>query len=301
MKSFTNINIITFLLIAIFSLNLVSGVSYVISNSTIKSKSKKFFLIIWQFPKSIFIIAIFSLLINLGSYYINNPLTIEYINNSSAYQTINNNLLKPILNTHTVQKIPFIVNDSLRKTSEDLNLIYNKNIQNYSNSKQTSNQVIQYFNGVPLDEAVISNYEINQKSKLIVGNEKNDRIKAYLIYRWISKNISYDYKKAETIVSAPSDIVSGSIVAFSEKKGVCFDYSCLYISMCRAVDLKVRLITGLGYNRVDWYKHAWNQVYFPEENRWINVDTTFASSGYNYFDNYNFYDDHKNEVIQHEW
>ena len=51
------------------------------------------------------------------------------------------------------------------------------------------------------------------------------------------------------IVSSPSAVTSGSQVAFAERKGVCFDYATLYVSMCRAVGLKVRLVTGMGYRR----------------------------------------------------
>ena len=51
-----------------------------------------------------------------------------------------------------------------------------------------------------------------------------------------------------------------------------------------ATGLKVRLVTGIGYSGLAWGDHAWNQVYFPAEKRWINVDATFGSTGANYFD-----------------
>jgi transglutaminase-like putative cysteine protease len=71
--------------------------------------------------------------------------------------------------------------------------------------------------------------------------------------------------------------------------------------MCRAVGVKVRFITGLGYSGVEWGDHAWNQVYDPAENRWINVDTTFGNSGKNYFDHAGFRADHQDGVIQGQW
>ncbi|HBQ86719.1 MAG TPA: transglutaminase, partial [Syntrophomonas sp.] len=87
---------------------------------------------------------------------------------------------------------------------------------------------------------------------------------------------------------------------FNTRKGICFDYSCLYISMCRAAGLKVRLITGVAYSGTAWGDHAWNQVYSTEEGRWINVDTTFGSNGY-YFDKPDFIADHRYPVVQGEW
>lgn len=93
---------------------------------------------------------------------------------------------------------------------------------------------------------------------------------------------------------------SGSVMAFNTRRGVCFDYACLYVSMCRAVDLKVRLVTGLGYSGSSWGDHAWNQVYIPEEDRWVNVDATFGTI-YNYFDKPDFSVDHRDAEVQGEW
>ena len=94
-------------------------------------------------------------------------------------------------------------------------------------------RIIEYFNGVTLDEAVKSNAQLDKTAKTIVGNETDDKKKAYLIYEWISKNIKYDYAKAEKIVKEPDNTASGSITAYETRKGICFDFSCLYVSMCR--------------------------------------------------------------------
>jgi hypothetical protein len=71
--------------------------------------------------------------------------------------------------------------------------------------------------------------------------------------------------------------------------------------MCRAVNVKVRFITGLGYSGTYWGDHAWNQVYNSAKSTWINTDTTFGSSGGNYFDNPDFNVDHKDSAVQGEW
>ncbi len=70
--------------------------------------------------------------------------------------------------------------------------------------------------------------------------------------------------------------------------------------MCRANNIKVRLVTGDGFNGANWVSHAWNQVYISDLNQWINVDTTFAKGG-NYFNNKMFDLDHKNANIIGEW
>lgn len=253
---------------------------------------------VWQLPKSVWMVLVFSLMLNFYTNYINNPSTGDYINNSTAYQVINKNILQPILSTDMVKHIPVLINDSFKKAAEDFTPASNDNSVNPNYWKLP---VIKYFNGMTLDEAVKSTSIIDDTAKQIVGTETNDKEKAYLLYKWISKNIQYDKDKAEIIVKNPSHVNSGSIVTYDESKGVCFDYSCLYVSMCRAVGLKVRFLTGLGYSGVEWGDHAWNQVYYPEEKRWINVDTTFGSSGRDYFDNSDFSTNHKYEVVQSEW
>jgi hypothetical protein len=62
----------------------------------------------------------------------------------------------------------------------------------------------------------------------------------------------------------------------------------------------VRIITGEGFNGVSWVSHAWNQVYIPERDEWINVDPTFYKGG-NYFDSIRFEVDHESDEIAGEW
>lgn len=70
--------------------------------------------------------------------------------------------------------------------------------------------------------------------------------------------------------------------------------------MARANNMKVRLITGEGFNGINWVSHAWNQVYIPEGNQWINVDTTFYKGG-DYFNSKRFQLDHRDSQIAGEW
>lgn len=266
--------------------------------STMNSKVKRMLSAIWGIPKSVCMILVFSLMLNFYVSFINNPTTATYINESNAYQMIKKTVLQPMLNTELAKKLPVLINDSFNKAANDFTPPNNGNGEDTNYWKVP---IIKYFNGVTLDEAVKSTDEIDQTAKQIVGDETNDREKAYLIYKWICKNIKYDDAKAEIIIKNPTHVSSGSVVTYAERKGICFDYSCLYVSMCRSVGIKVRFVTGLGYNGYAWGDHAWNQIYDSANNEWLNVDSTFGSSGYNYFDNDNFYDNHKYEVIQYEW
>jgi hypothetical protein len=238
-----------------------------------------------QLPRSIIYVIAFSLLMNFCTNYNSGLVINEKINQSVTYQFVNKNVLNPLLSSSIVKKIPVLLNDSFKDASTSLQ----------------NTHLIQYFNGMTLDNAVKSDSEIDSAAKEIVGKETNSKEKAYLIYRWVCKNISYDNNKAAIVATDPSRVSSGAIVAFNTRAGICFDYACLYVAMCRAVNVKVRFITGMGYSGVEWGDHAWNQVYYPAENRWISVDTTFGNSGKNYFDLADFSKDHQNAVIQGEW
>ncbi|MDD4168867.1 MAG: transglutaminase-like domain-containing protein [Desulfotomaculaceae bacterium] len=239
---------------------------------------------LWQLPRAVCQVLVFSLLLYFFTGVNNNVFLDQHINNSAAYQLINKNVLHPLLNTGIAKQIPVLLSDSFKKIAE------------------RKIRVIEYFNGTTLDEAVKSSPEIDAAARKIVGTENNNKKKAYLLYEWIGKNIKYDHNKAKALTANQySGVASGAIVAYNSKKGVCFDYSCLYVSMCRAVGLNVRFVTGLGFSGAAWGDHAWNQVYYPEEKRWINVDTTFAGSGYNYFDNPDFSADHMYDDVQGEW
>lgn len=165
--------------------------------------------------------------------------------------------------------------------------------------EDASLKTIVYYNGVTLDEGVKSNKAIDDKAKEITKNLNTDKEKAKAIYKWVGSNINYDFEKAEKIMDTNIKN-SGAIEAFDERKGICFDYACLYVAMCRAVGLDVRLIIGEAYNGQEYISHSWNQVYLKNEKRWINVDPTFYSAG-NYFDNKDFYKDHKEKNIAGQW
>ncbi len=262
------------------------------------SGAKRFLSGLWQLPKSVCMVLVLSLLLNFYANFINNPSAGDYINASKPYQAIHKMVLQPVLTADLVKKAPVLVGDAFRKAAEDYTPA---NSDSSGEPNYWKLPAIKYFNGMTIDEAVKSNSEIKDTAKQIVGKEKDAREKAYLLYKWVSKNIRYDYAKAEIVLENPSRVNSGSIITFEERTGVCFDYSCLYVTMCREVGIKVRLVSGLGYNGSEWGEHVWNQIYDPAKESWVNVDPTFANSGYDYFDNADFSSNHKYDVVQAEW
>jgi len=244
---------------------------------------------LWQLPKSVWLVLVFTLLFNFYSVVSRNPSLNDYINKSSAYRLVDDNAIKPIIASNAVQQIPVFIDNTVEKAVECL-------------SPEGRKLLIKvYINGVTVEDAIASNPDIDNIAIDLVGVENDDFKMARILYDWIVDNISYDHEKAETIETDAFETNSGAVPAFSEKTGVCFDKACLYVAMCRAVGVKVRLITGHAFNGQDWLDHSWNQIYYDKEERWVNVDTTFGSKDNSYFDRLNFYKDHSDDEIHGEW
>lgn len=176
-------------------------------------------------------------------------------------------------------------------------VISNKEYEKYA---QADTNVIIYYNGVTLEDGIKSTDKIDKKAVDLVRNLKTDREIAKRLYAWIGSNVEYDFDKANKALSNDNISNSGAIEAFDTKRGICFDYACLYVAMAREAGLKVRIITGQGFDGANYGPHAWNEVYLEDEGIWINVDPTFYFAG-DYFDNKDFDKDHIKESVVGEW
>ncbi len=252
-------------------------------------------------PKAFVTLILISFIFYFFSYYFTVPGFSRYIDESRILNKVYDTALKPVIDSDIAKKIPVILNDSFNRLEKN----DGNNIKIAENIRETLDnyniKVIQYYNGVTLDDAIQSTPEIDKLAVDITKNGKNEYDKCRKIYDWITKNISYDYSKANKIAKDTRNTKSGTIICYQSRKGICFDYSSLFISMCKANGIKVNLVTGLGYSGMLWGDHAWNQFYLKEQNRWVNVDTTFGVSGVNYFDVANFSLDHKSGKVQGEW
>ncbi|MCY6957814.1 transglutaminase-like domain-containing protein [Clostridium brassicae] len=255
----------------------------------LKGKSgfvKRIIGLLFQLPKGVCYVILLALVLNVLVIIGVNDTYNKKLNESKLYGNICKNIINPITNSKLAKKIPNVINDSFKiviKNSED-------------QPGNESGKTIVYYNGITLSEGIKSNEEIDSFSRELVKNKKTSKEKAKIIYNWIGQNIEYDYDKVDKILDNDFTIKSGAINTFNTKKGICFDYSCLYSAMCKANNIKVRIVTGEGFNGSNWVSHAWNEVYISEENKWINVDTTFYKGG-NYFDSSIFKLDHKDRKI----
>lgn len=244
-----------------------------------------------EIPRAIVRIGAVVLIISMLSvYYPANPVS-THAKESSIYNYIYVNGVVPLLRSGMGQKIPVFIQSSVEEISKGIE--ETGIISQYEKLKAIGYIRFRY--------ETKSNSEINGMAAKIVGSETDDRKRAYLLYEWIGKNIVYDWEKYNNLVNGiNSKDKFGAVPAFTTRKGICEDYSDLYVAMARAVGLKVRIIVGQGYSMGAWGGHAWNEVYIPSEKRWIPLDATWARSG-DYFGSSDFYNDHEFEAVAGEW
>ena len=250
---------------------------------------------IFQIPTAVSILIIVVVALNLGLYLNFSEKYTPYVENSIVYNYVNNTIVYPLAQSDLAKRIPNIINNSFKISTET-----SSETSNNSSDVTKDNKVIIYYNGVTLEDGIKSNEEIDNFALELTKNEENLVDKAENLYGWVGSSIEYDYDKAKKILSNDFDVSSGTINTYYTREGICFDYACLFASMCIANDIKVRLITGEGKSGGQWVSHAWNEVYDPLTDKWINVDPTFYMGG-NYFDSPVFNLDHRKASVAGEW
>jgi len=263
--------------------------------SGLKNKSIAFKRVVgalFQIPKAICYVVVIVFIMNFLSFLKITNTYNKYLEESQLYNYISKEVVIPLANSKLAKKLPNIVNDSFK--------IVVKEATPSDNNLQNNQRIITYYNGVTLEQGIKSNDEIDKFAINLVKDKTGTVQKARLIYEWVGNKIVYDDEKATRVLNNDLQVKSGAIPTFNTKRGICFDYACLFAAMSKANNIKVRIITGQGFNGSNWVNHAWNQVYIEKENRWINVDPTFLIGG-DYFDSKRFDLDHKDDSIAGEW
>jgi len=252
---------------------------------------------LYQVPKSIIIIMIYSIGLSFYTYYNTDGALSSFMNSSYVYRTIYNSTLVHILSSNIAKSVPIIEKSDFGKYNEGKGLDFAIDLRSKANGK--SFDLAEYLDGNSVEEVIRPIAEIRIKAERLTRNVTNDRQKALMIYQWVVNNIQYDANKGVQFSQNPDGIPVGASVAFTKRKGICFDYASLYAAMCESIGLKVRFVTGITYSGRSWGDHAWNEVYIKNENKWISVDTMFGKDG-NYFDKIDFKDDHRDGEVRYE-
>ena len=248
---------------------------------------------LFQVPKGICYLLILTALLSYTEPFLSNGSLSAKLNESKFYSYMSEKVIEPLLESNMAKSFPNIIQDSFKIVDSNDNIV--ESVDGYL-------QGLIYYNGVTLDEGIKSNDEIDAMAIKLTKNYSTDYEKARVLYDWVGSNIEYDDNKAVAVMQnkIPTGVKSGAISTFETGLGVCFDYACLYVAMCRANEIPVRLIVGEGYNGNEWISHSWNEVYIKERDQWIGVDPTFYGGG-RYFDSETFNNDHRGRKIAGEW
>lgn len=123
----------------------------------------------------------------------------------------------------------------------------------------------------------------------LTDGKETDVEKVEAIYDWVVANVSYDYDKYKAHQNKNFNNVYGALATLESGNGVCYDYSTLVAALGRASGIETKVIKGEGITRSFKGYHAWNEFYSTEEERWVKLDATFAStSGNDFFDSTGF-------------
>ncbi len=109
------------------------------------------------------------------------------------------------------------------------------------------------------------------------------------IYDYVVENIEYDYDSA----ASRTAVRQGALAALSSKKGVCTEFTDLFIALARAAGIPAREVNGYGYTtdlRLRTPLHSWPQYWDAARRVWVSVDPTWGrtSQGIDYFSKLDF-------------
>ena len=120
-----------------------------------------------------------------------------------------------------------------------------------------------------------NNKIVTSLSNSLIKSEMTDEEKLEAIYRWVTKNISYDYKAYK---EQANELKPASLI-IQEKKGMCRDYSYVVAALARAAGLEARVVFGQASDSENTPRvyHAWNEVKI--NGSWVSLDSTW-DAGY---------------------
>lgn len=119
---------------------------------------------------------------------------------------------------------------------------------------------------------VDENYSFNtapQLARFLTSGLQSNDDKCYVIFRWITMNISYDTTYR----------IYDSENSYRSRKAVCAGYSLLLKQMCESIGIHCEYVAGYttdSSGRIDYSeRHAWSRIYTGERN--IYCDSTWAA------------------------
>jgi transglutaminase-like putative cysteine protease len=125
---------------------------------------------------------------------------------------------------------------------------------------------------------------IVELARSITAKDKTVEDNALALYSYITTTIEYDHAAAQT---GGNQARKGAVQTLQDKKGLCLDFTDLFIALARSAGIPAREIDGYAYAKelgiAPNALHSWVQYYNPKVG-WVAIDPTWgATSGLDYF------------------
>jgi transglutaminase-like putative cysteine protease len=122
-------------------------------------------------------------------------------------------------------------------------------------------------------DQVDTNDDIALMASEIASGSTSNLQAAMRVARWINKEVEYDLLYNASIEKAST--------VFSEMRGTCDEYTALFMSMMRSLNIPVRYVSGYAYGNIygaQFNSHAWAETYI--DGQWIPMDPTYGEYAY---------------------
>lgn len=127
----------------------------------------------------------------------------------------------------------------------------------------------------------VDSADIQKTAKEIVDGEQDVYKAVESIYKYVVSKIDYSEVKKFGINQR-----QGALSTLKGGAAVCMEYSDLFIALVRAAGIPARAAFGSGYSSLEdsdsssnAINHQWAEVYIPNLDSWIAVDTTWGENG----------------------
>ncbi|MBI5148564.1 transglutaminase domain-containing protein [Candidatus Pacearchaeota archaeon] len=136
----------------------------------------------------------------------------------------------------------------------------------------TINEYLEY---KATSEHININDDIRNKANELVSGKTDLFDAIHEIGNFVYTNLTYDKDYVDTVEKASW--------VLENKKGVCDEYSILFIALVRSLGIPAKYVTGIVYSPTTYGgffgNHAWAEVYMPGYG-WIPFDLTFGQFGW---------------------
>ncbi len=122
---------------------------------------------------------------------------------------------------------------------------------------------------LPTENIQSDDPKIRETAEFIVRNAQDDFEKIAKLAIWINENMEYDLSLSDSNYDA--------LTVYEQRRGVCAEYTTLFIAFARSLGYPTRFVSAWAYGKYGWERHAYAEVYLG---KWVPVDVLWMEIGY---------------------